>query len=107
MRLLLSGVCALALSATAALAQEAPDSEATEEVDEIVVEADSEETAGNVEVCRQVRLTGTRFRQTVCMTRNERDEQGQNNRDVINDHRYSGAPPTETNEDGFPAVPPV
>lgn len=95
-------------------AQEAPEEIADEaaegtdaepEGEEIVVSGEIDE--GEIERCRIIRITGTRFRERVCMTQNERDEQMQNNRDVVNDNRYEGAPPTETDANGFPVVPPI
>lgn len=97
-------------SFSAAHAQDAaePAEEATAEEsegDQIVVEGEIEE--GQIERCRIIRVTGTRFRERVCFTQNEMDEQRQNNRDVINDHRYDGPGPVEVDDQGIPIVPPI
>lgn len=108
MRIAAVSAAALIFMASPAFAQDVEDPEVTaeaEESEEIVVEGAVE--PDNVEVCRQVRVTGTRFRQTVCMTRREQNEQIQNNRDVVNDHRYSGPGAIEYDDGGFPVVPPI
>ncbi|MDE1466811.1 hypothetical protein [Aurantiacibacter sp. D1-12] len=109
MRSILTGAVVLAFWASPAVAQDTQEpAEATEETsndDEIVVTGEIDED--DIERCRYVQVTGTRFRERVCMSQNDLDEQRQNHRDVINDNRYEGAPISETDSNGFPVVPPI
>ena len=111
MQRILISAAALAFCSTPAFAQDADEpqdhaeAEAEAGDDEIVVTGEVIEE--EVERCHYVPITGTRFRERICMTVTERREQYQNTRDLVNDHRYDGAPPVETDANGFPIVPPI
>ncbi|WP_120047293.1 hypothetical protein [Aurantiacibacter aquimixticola] len=93
---------------TSAMAQDAPEeaAETQESQEEIVVTGEIAEEDRTR--CRVIRITGTRFREEVCMSQRELDEQRTNHRDTVNDHRYAGAPYVEDNDNqpGPDAAPP-
>ena len=107
----LIGATAIALLPCPGFAQDTQDSSEAEQDAEnpdgdIVVEGEIDE--GEIERCRYVQITGSRFRERVCMSRNDIDRQRENTRDVMNDHRYAGAPfiVDEDDQPGPDAAPP-
>ena len=70
---------------------------------DIVVTGEIEER--KIERCRYVQITGSRFRERICMSREEMDQQVQNTRDLSED--ISNAGPAQFQDDIIDSLPTV